>query len=450
MDHEIEQEEIKPLIYNYIFHIILFAAYLALHLIMYFKLFWVSEIIGFLFEIFTYFNILYILFPIFPLKILINKNYKERLFSLLKIMTIILLIISITCGLLLFIIFLINAVKSKKFCKECPFNLGIEHLKAVFGPYYNKNKYDDIKNQCASRRCVLDQENPDEKFPYLFLCNYDPTDEFDDDKTYTRKLPDGTDVFSDKQLTCDTISINYKHLKFSHQELYSYLDICFLYSDFYRCKRFNKPEKYNNINLKDECPDNNYLLLIYIISVLILILDIIIAILPWGIEYITFKKLLIILNSTTRRKVNSKNSTAKNSEISKNEESFKKEATPIIISPLENVNTDQALNQDDEIVLKLKKKGVQINHINLSNSEEKEKDEYKHHNNQTEIVPSDRLRLNARKIEINIKTNDPHINTINQYPNRNKDLAKHEEITTINANTLKTLEINIVDKNDEA
>ena len=81
-----------------------------------------------------------------------------------------------------------------------------------------------------------------------------------------------------------------------------------------------------------------------------------IAILPWGIEYITFKKLLIILNSTTRRKVNSKNSTAKNSEISKNEESFKKEATPIIISPLENVNTDQALNQDDEIVLKLKKK----------------------------------------------------------------------------------------------
>jgi len=189
----------------------------------------------------------------------------------------------------------------------------------------------------------------------------------------------------------------------------SYLSvlICFLYSDFYRCKRFNKPEKYNNINLKDECPDNNYLLLIYIISVLILILDII------------------------------KNSTAKNSEISKNEESFKKEATPIIISPLENVNTDQALNQDDEIVLKLKKKRVQINRINLSNSEEKEKDEYKHHNNQTEIVPSDRLRLNARKIEINIKTNDPHINTINQYPNRNKDLAKHEEITTINANTLK-------------
>ena len=174
------------------------------------------------------------------------------------------------------------------------------------------------------------------------------------------------------------------------------------------------------------------------------------VILPWGIEYITFKKLLIILNSTTRRKVNSKNSTAKNSEISKNEESFKKEATPIIISPLENVNTDQALNQDDEIVLKLKKKGVQINRINLSNSEEKEKDEYKHHNNQTEIVPSDRLRLNARKIEINIKTNDPYINTINQYPNRNKNLAKHEEITTINANTLKTLDINIVDKNDEA
>ena len=33
MNQQIEQEEIKPLIYNYIFHIALFIIYLALHII---------------------------------------------------------------------------------------------------------------------------------------------------------------------------------------------------------------------------------------------------------------------------------------------------------------------------------------------------------------------------------------------------------------------------------
>jgi hypothetical protein len=67
--------------------------------------------------------------------------------------------------------------------------------------------------------------------------------------------------------------------------------------------------------------------LIFILSVLIIIIDIIIALLPWGVEYMSLKKLISIL-STTRRKTNSHNSTARSSQISNNEESFHKKKLP--------------------------------------------------------------------------------------------------------------------------
>ena len=77
---------------------------------------------------------------------------------------------------------LVNSINSKVFCRECPFNLGLTHLNAVFSDYYNKvPEEDEIKYQCTSRRCVLDREEPDEKYPFIYLCNYDPTEEFDFD-----------------------------------------------------------------------------------------------------------------------------------------------------------------------------------------------------------------------------------------------------------------------------
>ena len=100
------------------------------------------------------------------------------------------------------------------------------------------------------------------------------------------------------------------------------MNLCYIYTDFYRCKRFNKPEKNYDLSLTEECPENDYLLLLYILCVLAVIMDVVVSLLPWGREYITFKKLVIIL-SITRRKVNSHNSTAKSSVISQEQPSFK-------------------------------------------------------------------------------------------------------------------------------
>ena len=72
-------------------------------------------------------------------------------------------------------------INSKLFCKECPFSLSIDHLNALFNTYYDKRSLDgDTKNLCYRRRCILDQENMDEKFPFVYLCNYNPLEEFSD------------------------------------------------------------------------------------------------------------------------------------------------------------------------------------------------------------------------------------------------------------------------------
>ena len=342
MNQQIEQDEIKPLIYNYIFHIVLFIIYLALHIIIQIYTYWVIKSFDTIFLLGTYFNILYLAFPIFPLIIIFKRLYKKNIIYIIKMMTLILLIITLIFGLILFVIFLINAIKSKLFCKECPFNLGLDHLNKVFGPYYGKGRdNDDLKDLCISRRCVLDHVNYYDDYPYSYLCNYDPSDEFDDDETLVREKPNGYKVSVNKQLTCQPVYPNYNSILFTHSELISYLDLCYYYSDFYRCKRFNKPKNYN-LDLDEECPESNYLLLVYIMCVIIVVMDIIISLLPWGIEYITFKKILIYL-STNRRKTDSHNSTARSSEISQEDESFKKEKTPVLIHPLEDENLDTFL-----------------------------------------------------------------------------------------------------------
>ena len=113
MNQQIEQEEIKPLIYNYIFHIALFMIYLALHIIIEIKTFWIIKSFDTIFLTGTYFNILYFIFPIFPLIILFKRIYKKNIIYIIKMMTLILLIVTLIFGLILFDIFLINAIKSK-------------------------------------------------------------------------------------------------------------------------------------------------------------------------------------------------------------------------------------------------------------------------------------------------------------------------------------------------
>ena len=450
MNQQIEQDEIKPLIYNYIFHIVLFIIYLALHIIIQIYTYWVIKSFDTIFLLGTYFNILYLIFPIFPLIIIFKRLYKKNIIYIVKMMTLILLIITLIFGLILFVIFLINAIKSKLFCKECPFNLGLDHLNKVFGPYYGKSRNnDDLKDLCISRRCVLDHVNYYDDYPYSYLCNYDPSDEFDDDETLVREKPNGYKVNVNHQLTCQPVYPNYNSILFTHSELISYLDLCYYYSDFYRCKRFNKPKNYK-LDLDEECPESNYLLLVYIMCVIIVVMDIIISLLPWGIEYITFKKILIYL-STNRRKTDSHNSTARSSEISQEDESFKKEKTPVLIHPLEdeNLDNDQKIETDSNLVYNLKNKTIQINQLKINVIPEDEKDIYKPIK-ADKILSSDRVKLNLINNDIETKINQQttKINTEIILRTRNKNENNHQDNTKLNVTNVKKKEKKIDVNND--
>ena len=446
MNHETEQEEIKPLIINYIFHILLFGLVFAMNIIMYERIYWIFSSLAILFLLGSYLNIIYFVFPTVPLIFICKKIYKVKLINQFKKITFILLIITITFGLIESIALLINSLYSKTFCRECPFNLKISHLNAVFGEYYHKNPDDDIQDSCSSRRCVLDREEKDNKYPYIYLCNYNPIEEFDDDDLYKRTLENGTEISTNIQITCQTVTSKYNSIEFDNSELYSYLDLCFFFADFYVCERFNKPKQYN-LDLTLSCPETNYLLLVFILCVLIFVIDIVISLLPWGVEYFSLKRIVSIL-STSRRKANSNNSTARSSQISNDIESFKKEKTPVLIISANEDNKNGNNNENIFNILQLKNSTLKDSKINLISSREEVPNKQKCTNLKL-IKPnanSERKKLAYENIEIDIKSNIEEIKE--EIPQRKIENIKKEDNTTLYTNPIKQLCIQIDNENN--
>ena len=372
--NEIEQEEINPLIHNYIFHFILYILIFILHIIVNTKIFWISDIFQKLYSFGTYIGIIYFIFPIFPIFMIFLKNFKLKRITIIKKISLIFLIISIVIGILISVVIFINALNSKTFCLECPFSFTLSHLNHIFQSYYGKsNNQEKIKNNCKSRKCILDSVNQKNEYPYIYLCNYNPSYEFEEereeDKIYTRYLPNNTEISSKQQLKCSSIGLDFRQLYFDNYELYDYLSLCYYLTEFYYCTRFNKPQKTYELNLDSSCPESNYLLLLYILCVIMIIIDIVISMLPWGVEYMSLKRIIRML-SGSRRKANSRNSTEKSSVASNKEESFKKEGTVIIVSPLNNEENIKTLKKDNN-KLTLKESHNEL--IN-NNSDEDEKD----------------------------------------------------------------------------
>jgi hypothetical protein len=174
-------------------------------------------------------------------------------------------------------------------------------------------------------------------------------------------------------------------------------------------------------------------------------MDIIISLLPWGIEFITFKKLLYILTST-RRKTDSHNSTARSSEISQDSESFKKEKTPVLILPMEDEKLDNKPNQESncDFLSKLKNKTIQNNQLQIKVISENEKGIYKPIK-ANQNISSERVRLSLLNDNIETKFNQQTTKMTNEnqtiFNNRNE--KNNQANTGININSVKPIEIKI-------
>ena len=341
--------------------------------------------------------------------------FKKKIFLILKKLTLIFFIIAIIIGLLISAVILINTLYSKTFCRECPFSITLSHLNYLFEEYYkNGQSDDDIKDLCKSRRCILDEVNINDKFSYKYLCNYDPSDELNEkDKVYKKSL-NGKEITSLNQIDCS--SSEQLDISIKKTELYHYFYTCNDFTEFYYCQRFNKPEKEYEIDLGESCPEDNYLLLLYILCVLIILIDIVITMLPWGVEYISLKRILQLMN-VTRRKANSNNSTQKSSIITNNEENFKKSKTEIIIVPSGN----------EENIISVNRRKLIIQDNDVVNSDE----------NRNKIQPI-KIMQNSERVKINnsinvFGKNEQNIPTEINNQNINNNIRSQIEIIPINS-----------------
>ena len=356
MDDTLEQDEIRPLTFIYAFHLMLFILLFLLHLLISSKVYWVSKKYYILFLLGIYLGILNFLFPIFPFYIIIWKKFKKKIFQILKTLTLAFLIVSIIIGLFISAIILINTINSKTFIKECPFSITISHLNYIFEKFYDKNpSNNDIKDLCKSRRCILDEVNDNYNYPYKYLCNYNPISDINQKGIiYKRNSLNGNEITSNTQIKCELVGESFMYLPLKHNEIFKYLTLCNYLNDFYYCERFDKPEKEYEIDNGESCPEEVYLLLLYILCAVIFLFDILMTMMSWGLEYISLLKIVRMMNMT-RRKPNSHNSTQKSSIITKNnEESFKTSKTEVIIvssnneEEIINVNKKKLNIQDDD------------------------------------------------------------------------------------------------------
>jgi hypothetical protein len=235
-------------------------------------------------------------------------------------------------------------------------------------------------------------------------------------------------------------------INFKNSEMRSYLNLCYYLADFYVCQRFNKPEKYYNLDLELSCPETNYILLIFIFSVLIIIIDVIISLLPWGVEYMSLKRIIIVL-SESRRKVNSVNSTARSSQISNDDGSFEKGKTPVLILPSFgeiNINNDDR-NKD---ILQLKQSTLKESKIALNNTQENVRNiNINRPINIKQIQNSERNKIINRDVEIEIES-EKEDKKDNEFPNRNRVNTKNNENTTLYTHQIN--QINIKLDNEDA
>ena len=272
-----EIKEITCLSYRLIFHSIIFVLVLITHVIVYLKIYWMKNLIKQLFFFVSFIGVVYILISIIPFILIKIKNLQSRV-KHFKIISKIFLFLSLLIGLFFFIIIIINTVSVKDFCIECPFNISFFNFVSNYEKNFeNKEEY-ELKRNCRDRRCLFNKYDENSAYPYAYLCNYDPEEEFG--------VKDG----ERKQLNCKLFEPSYKDLYFSDETIIKYLDKCFDLTTFYYCGRLEEPKKYE-LEEDEKCPKKNYIYSIYFLCAYIFIFDVVINIIIWYFQHNSYSLL---------------------------------------------------------------------------------------------------------------------------------------------------------------
>jgi hypothetical protein len=256
-----------------------------------------ENLIKLLFLSFSFIGVVYILVSIIPFVFIKFKKLQSKI-KYFKIISKILIFLSLLIGLLFFIIIIINTVLVKDFCIECPFNLSFFNFVSNFDENFeNKEEY-TLKRNCRERRCLFNKYDENSLYPYSYLCNYDPEEEF--------PVKDG----ERKPLNCKLFEPLYRDLYFNDETIYKYLDKCFTLTTLYYCGRLEEPKKYE-LEEDEKCPKKNYIYLIYFLCIYIFIFDVVINIIIWYIQVNSYT-LLSRINFEVINTINNNNQNTNN------------------------------------------------------------------------------------------------------------------------------------------
>ena len=435
----------KSLKINYVIHLILLIIILIFNFVLVSQIFWLKKIFGNLYLLMNYISIINFIFPMISFIFIIKNKITKKNINKFKIITIIFCTLAIIFGFFFSGVLMINAIESPEFCKECPFNLPLSEINSF--PNYNLNK------KCNERRCVKNSPNPEtniknENDLYEYICNYNPTDEFDEIKesqdienNNNNTISKNSDNIFCKELTKDEILNTELENNYSN----GFYDMCNIYTKVYFCERNQLPNKFK-IEKNFVCPEKDYMTKLVIFCMLNVLINLIFGFFPWKSEL--NKYTILIMNYEPRRtnqKSNSFSSTINDSKgIKENisENNFEKTPTEIIIvCGNKNNNITNSINDINNNINNInniikKKSTKKINFMKNIGPSEEQSDKNK---NKTEIKFTKKITINNINI---INNNTETIYSVNE-TERNLNDNKIEQ-----NNKNEEIRVTIYDKNN--
>jgi len=451
MNEDAYRTKIRELKKNYILHLIVNAIIIIFNLVLSFEIFWLNEILYYLYFSLSIFGILYFIIPIIPLIFLLLKKLTQKNIKIFKIKSFIFCGSVIVTGISFIITLMVNALKMNEFYPECPFNLQNSYINKIYSDYMDNNLEEkQLKNHCINRRCVFNKEVLSSSYPYEYICNYDPTTDFE---KIINKTNNNNETIT--QIQCNKIG-NFNNYHFGNREIYKFLEMCNSFEEFYICQRISEPKVYS-IPEDFKCPKKNYMTILIFLCMVSVLLNLIISFFPWRIEYIKYKNIIYFLTSNSNNNAqnnNSLNSTQNASKIKKveQEKSFKKEPTEIIFV---YTNTDENMIKQDT--------SYDEKEINIS-CQNKKRNSTKEINNNikiNEIINNNNIKINNMNYKNN-KDNirmeqSPNIKILKMNKNQKKKETernkKKENISDTSSNSRKfspTSERNILGRSERA
>ena len=412
-------EIIKGLRTTYIVQSIFLILIIIFNFILLSQIIWLKNIFKNLYLYATILSPIHFIMPIISLIYILSKKITKKNVIFFKIFSLIFCAIALIFGFFFIGILMINAIESPEFCKECPFNLPIQDINAIIN---SKN----LNEKCNERRCVTNSNNIDileknENDMYEYLCNYDPTSEFEEFKeTYDNSNNNKNDkndnnTNNEDNIYCTELIKNIEPAGLQNNYIYDFYDKCTTYSNFYMCERTKTPNKFN-IERNFVCPEKKYLTKLIALCLVNIIFNLILNFIPIKIEYDKFKEIIKTYHPrAVIPKSNSFNSTINSSKIQKNhnnpetEEKFERTPTEILIicnNKNNNIikNNEQNINKINNI-----ENEIENNNIIIQKSKSKKI--------KLTEVPNINTEKNERKIKasnstINIRKNINNINNI--------------------------------------